>query len=179
VNGWGRSAYGDPCRECGFDWSTRADQAVTLVSDAPRSYAARLDAATGDERHPALAWPVTAYVCHVSDNLRIWAERLVGSARGHDQSCGGYDENALAEARGYRSISLPAALWSLGRAVEAWEDAVAETSTRGAVLVHPDRGGLTRDDVVVANAHDCFHHRWDIERSLDSGAIARPDGGSS
>ena len=36
----------------------------------------------------------------------------------------------------------------------------------GIVLIHPDRGELSLPDVVLANAHDGFHHQWDIDRSL-------------
>lgn len=168
MNPWGRELYGDPCRECGFDWDTSTDDGVALLAGVPASYAALLAEASGDERHPALSWSVTAYVCHVADNLSIWAERLIGSSRAGRVAIAGYDEHRLAEARGYESIDLAAAAWSLGRAVEAWQEAVAEHRDRseGVVLVHPERGPLALDDVVVANAHDALHHRWDIERSV-------------
>jgi hypothetical protein len=42
------------------------------------------------------------------------------------------------------------------------------------VLVHPERGPQLLVDVVRSNAHDAFHHQWDIQRALD-GAQA-PDG---
>jgi len=38
------------------------------------------------------------------------------------------------------------------------------------VLVHPERGEQTVLDVVGSNAHDAYHHRWDIERSLEADA---------
>jgi hypothetical protein len=79
---------------------------------------------------------------------------------------GGYDEMALAQARNYPSIPLSAALWSLGRSVDDWLDAVDRSGTTGVVLVHPERGGQTLAEVMGANAHDAEHHRWDIERSL-------------
>ncbi|MGH9079717.1 MAG: DinB family protein [Acidimicrobiales bacterium] len=166
MDGWGRRTYGDPCRGCGFDWEMTVPESVAVVSDIPREYAELLTDATGEERYPTLAWSASAYVCHVGDNLRIWAERLVGSVREGRVEVESYDEKALAEARGYGSIALVAAMWSLGRSVEAWVEAVGQGPRRGTVLVHPERGPLTLGDVVAANAHDAFHHGWDIERTL-------------
>jgi hypothetical protein len=109
---------------------------------------------------------VTAYVCHVGDNLRIWAERLAGITAGAPPEVGTYDEGALGEARGYETIPLPSALWSLTRSVADWGGAVEQSRPAGIVLVHPERGGQSLLDVVLSNAHDGFHHGWDIQRSL-------------
>ncbi len=166
MGSWGATVYGQPCRGCGFDWATTSDEARALVAGLPPSYVALLGPATGWERHPDLAWTVAEYVCHVADNLRIWAERLMGVARGGPARVGGYDETALAQARNYPSIPLAAALWSLGRSVTDWLDAVDRADSTGVVLIHPDRGGQTLAEVMASNAHDGVHHRWDIERSL-------------
>src|SRR6185369_3410867 len=72
---WGAALYGQPCRECGFDWSLSADDALHVVGEIADAFEVRLSEATGTERHPDLSWTPTAYVCHVTDNLRIWAER--------------------------------------------------------------------------------------------------------
>jgi hypothetical protein len=146
------------------------EEGVALVWDLPHVYEGLLTDATGDEQHPTLSWSVSAYICHVGDNLRIWAERLVGSARAGHMAVEPYDENQLAEARGYSSITLGSAMWSLSRSVEAWADAAGQCPRQGTVLVHPERGSLTLGDVVSANAHDAFHHGWDIERSLEAAA---------
>jgi DinB superfamily len=140
---------------------------VSIVADLPGSYAAVLARASGAERHRDLSWSVGAYVCHVADNLRIWAERLAGASSGSGGVVGPYDENLLAAARAYDTIPLVAAQWSLTRAVGDWLAAVADSPTRGVVLRHPERGDLTLSDVVRANAHDAAHHRWDIQRTLD------------
>ncbi len=137
-----------------------------MVVDLPATYGRALTGASGAERHPDLAWSVTAYVCHVGDNLRIWGERLAGIAAGAPPEVGAYDEAALAEARGYAMIPLPSALWSLTRSVADWVSAVGQSRPTGIILVHPERGGQSLHDVVVANAHDGFHHGWDIQRSL-------------
>ncbi len=78
--GFGPRFYGDPCRECGFPWSMPIDDAIGAVAALPGSYREVIDRASGEERSPDLGWSVTAYVCHVADNLRIWAERLTGIA---------------------------------------------------------------------------------------------------
>lgn len=163
---WGRALYGDPCHQCGFAWSTSPVQAIDLVAELPASYRATLAGASGLERHPDHAWPVVAYVCHVADNLRIWAERMIGAARGGTTHVSRYDENTLAETRSYAAIPLPAALWTLDRATADWLAAVDEAMAADVVLVHPDRGQQTVSDVIRSNAHDGHHHQWDIVRSL-------------
>lgn len=166
MNRWGPSVYGEPCRECGFAWSTPYGEAVRLVAGLPAAYRSALAGATGTERMPGLDWSVGAYVCHVGDNLRIWAERLMGVASGASPEVGGYDQAALAAARHYEQIPLGAARWSLERSVDDWLDAVGRWPREGTALIHPERGALTLVDVAAANAHDALHHEWDIRRIL-------------
>jgi hypothetical protein len=166
VSDWGPSTYGNPCRECGFDWTVSRGEVVALVADVPVSWASVLAGATGDERYPDVPWSVTEYVCHVGDNLRIWAERLMGVTDEGPLLVASYDENRLAEVRAYRSVPLRSATWSLGGAVKDWLGAVGQSRPGDAVLIHPDRGALTLDDVVLSNGHDALHHRWDIERAI-------------
>jgi uncharacterized damage-inducible protein DinB len=172
VSDWGPTLYGDPCRECGFEWTISSDSAIGLVGTMPRLYAqilANADA-DGSERDPELQWSVGAYVCHVGDNLRIWAERLEGVCRGASPVVAPYDESLLAAARSYAGVALEAALWSFERAAADWQLAVDDARSAGVVLIHPDRGEQSLDDVVRSNAHDAFHHRWDIQRSLRDSA---------
>jgi hypothetical protein len=172
VSDWGENLYGNPCHECGFGWAISRDEAIKSVVSTPRSYAQVLaDAdADGSERDPELTWSVGAYICHVGDNLRIWAERLEGVCRGASPMVASYDEGLLAVARAYEGIAIEAAMWSLERAVEEWKRAVEEDSAAGLVLVHPDRGQQSLLDVVRSNAHDAFHHQWDIERAIRAGS---------
>ena len=163
---WAVALYGDPCRGCGYRWTIGNGDAVIMVSEVPATFGRVLAGATGKERHPDLAWSASAYVSHVADNLRIWAERLAGVTAGAPPDVGGYDQDGLAEARGYQHIPLQAAQWSLSRSVAGWLQAVGQARTHGIVLIHPERGGQSLSDVVLANAHDAFHHRLDIERSL-------------
>jgi hypothetical protein len=166
MNEWGAGEYGDPCRDCGFPWSTSFEESVAIVVGLPEVYGRTLAGLSGTERHPDLGWSVTEYVLHVADNLRIWAERLMGVVAGGPEHVGAYDENELADARHYEAISVQAAMWSLTRAVGDWREAMAEADRAGAELVHPERGPQTAEQVAAATAHDAFHHYWDIKRSV-------------
>jgi len=166
VNDWGKSKYGDPCRECGFSWAMSPQAVIALVTDLPDSYSAMLRGADGSEQHPDLAWSVRAYVWHVADNLRIGAERLMGVVRGAPSRIPAYDENLLAKARRYEEMALEAALWSLTRSVRDWREAVKQADRKQVTLLHPERGVLTTAEAALFNAHDAFHHGWDIQRSL-------------
>jgi hypothetical protein len=168
VEQWGASLYGDPCRECGFGWGLTPEQAVAWVRAVPETFGARLAGATGREKHPDLAWTATAYVCHVTDNLRTWAERLAGAYLAGDLAVAGYDADLLSQARRYDEISLAGALWSLRWAVTAWTEAAETALAAGVVLRHATRGPQRAEDVARNNAHDARHHLWDIDRTLSS-----------
>jgi hypothetical protein len=142
-----------------------AGDARAVVNGMPSTMSAVLTGARGDEQHPDLGWNVTAYVLHVADNLRVWAERLAGIALGGPATIAPYDENELAAARNYGGISLRAALWSLRRGAGDWDDAFAMTAP-DMVMDHPERGPLDYADIARANAHDAAHHLWDVRRSL-------------
>jgi uncharacterized damage-inducible protein DinB len=149
---WSIATYGSPCRECGFSWSLTVEDAINLVADLPTEYRHTLDRSTGSERHPDLAWSAGAYVCHVADNLHIWTERLQGVVWGTTREVRPYDENRLAEVRGYDAIDLEAALRSLTRACDNWCVAVLEALGReeareSVTLIHPERGEQTLAEV--------------------------------
>jgi hypothetical protein len=103
----------------------------------------------------------------VADNLRIWAERLVGSAAG-TKTVGAYDDNLLATARAYSDVPLAAALWSIGRAREDWQAAVALVARQEIIVIHRQRGEMLLEDIARSVTHDAFHHAWDIPRSLEA-----------
>ena len=165
---WGRATYGDPCRSCGFRWTITLADAVAMVSATPAELTMVLAGTDGSQTHPDLTWPAVAYVCHVSDNLRIWAERLAALASGDPRPVAPYDPDLLAEARRYDEISLRGALWSLGHAARDWTDAVDLAHEVGVTLVHPDRGEQSLVDVVRSNAHDAAHHCCDIRRTIEA-----------
>lgn len=167
---WAGSVYGDPCRECSFAFSTGLEQSLAYLDTVPEEFSALLADAHGTERHPDLSWPVGSYVCHVADNVRIWAERLAGAATGESRVAA-YDQNLLAAARSYSDVPLAAALWSVGRARGDWQAAVAQVPHEGTVIVHRERGEMQLEDVARSVAHDAFHHAWDIRRSLDASRL--------
>ena len=172
---WSIATYGDPCRQCGYRWSLSLEEILDVMGDLPAGYRLVTARASGAERHPELAWSVTAYVCHVADNLRIWAERLQGALLGSTRAVRSYDDNLLAEARGYDGIDLQAALWSLTGAVGEWTATVLEARSRERsgpplALLHPERGEIRLVEVARANCHDAVHHRWDVQRVMDVGS---------
>jgi hypothetical protein len=99
MNAWGRDTYGHPCRECGYRWDLDPDDAAAVVADAVGSFREALGDGDGTARHPDLAWSAGEYVCHVVDNLRIWAERLAGATLGPARPVTVYDADLLATAR--------------------------------------------------------------------------------
>lgn len=164
---WGRDLYGDPCRECGYSWAIAASDARAQVAGLPDRLAVRLADARGDERHPDLTWSVAAYVAHVGDNLRIWAERVAGMTLGGPPTVSSYDEDELASARKYDDISLAGAMWSLQRSTRDWLEAL-DLAAPDLAMVHPEGGVMELDDIVTMTAHDALHHEWDIQRSLEA-----------
>src|ERR1700729_1770549 len=68
---WGPDRFGDPCRDCAFEWSLTSEQAIASVMGIPDSYEGVIGSADGSLCHPDLDWTVGAYVCHVADNLHI------------------------------------------------------------------------------------------------------------
>jgi hypothetical protein len=110
---------------------------------------------------------VGAYVCHVGDNLHIWAQWLAGAALAGEASVPGYEERLLGDARFYSRVPVGGALWQLRQATHPWYEAVTVARAHNVVLAHESRGPQSVDDVVRSNAHDAFHHGWDIRRILD------------
>jgi hypothetical protein len=162
MNDFLRARFGDPCDLCGFAWRA-TDDPDGLIAAAPQRYRNLTAGATGRECAADLTWSVTAYVAHAADNTHIWAERLAGAAFGALAPIAPYDEDALAEARSYNLIELPAALWSLQRAVGDWEAAYALS---GPGFVHPQQGELSPDHARAIVAHELHHHAFDVARSL-------------
>jgi len=167
MNEWGPQTYGDPCSGCGFSWKASPATIGSIIDTAAVEFESLVAGRTGSERMPSLAWSVGAYVWHAGDNLRIWAERLVGAASGGIHPVPGYDQDQLAEARGYDSMPVGAALWSLGRATGDWQEALPMIGERSDVAFeHPAMGSYTVADVTTQVGHDLFHHQDDVRRIL-------------
>jgi hypothetical protein len=162
MNEFLRVAYGDPCRECGFEWSAEPAICVAIVDDAPARFTSILAGRDGREAHPNLRWNATAYVVHVADVLRIWSDRIAAVVLGAADPVVPYDEDSLGDVRGYASLPLPGALWSLGRAVGDWQAAEELAESAVVRLAHPDQGSLLLDDVRRIMAHEIEHHVADL-----------------
>lgn len=173
-NIWWVEEYGDPCRECGFDWSQSAAAAIEQAEAVPGQFAAMLDGRAGDERFPHATWSAKAYVFHVADNLRIFAERLEGVAAGGSAALASYDQDELAAARRYEEMSVESALWSVRTAAAAWATASRHALAQQTEFLHEERGTLTAAEVARGPAHDAVHHGWDVARA--TGAVTRPAG---
>jgi hypothetical protein len=166
VDRWGAPLYGDPCRECGFAWTEGRDASISLMRSLPASIDEIVIGASGTERLPDLGWNVSGYIAHMTDNTRIWAERLIAVARGADAHVVPYDPDLLAESRHYNNVALQGATWSFRIAVENLLVAIDEADPAGVVMLHSQRGAMELSDVVASNAHDAYHHRWDLTRIL-------------
>ena len=78
----------------------------------------------------------------------------------------GYDPDDLALARRYETLPLAAALWSTGKAIDAWVSVLPAAVSEGIVLEHETRGTQRAEDVARNNCHDAQHHLWDISQIL-------------
>jgi hypothetical protein len=166
VDNWGAPLYGDPCRECGFTWAVGQAALISQMRNLPEAVDDLVRGANGAERVSDLGWNVSGYIAHMTDNTRIWAERLVAVARGADAHVVPYDPDLLAESRRYNEVALQGATWSFRIAIASWLAAVEEADRFGVVMLHSERGAMELFDVVASNAHDASHHLWDLQRIL-------------
>ena len=163
---WGPSTYGDPCRECGYDWQQSTEDSLASIGNIRQAFRLLIRPSDAGRFGSGLTWSAKAYVFHVADNFRIWAERLEAPASGGPARIATYGDNALAEARGYEAMRLELAWVALDWSVCEWLDAVRRAEHAEVRLEHPVRGTLTVDDVVATNCHDAVHHVWDVKRLM-------------
>ncbi len=155
---WGPELYGDPCRQCGFEWSISTEEAIGIVAGFSTRFTELLVENVGTLRHPELTWSAAAYVSHVADNLWIWAQRLSGARLSGVLEVPGYDQDLLAQARNYNEISTGAAIWALGTAAELWQESV--NAAGRACRAEPRHRGS--DD--HSRRHSCGIPRWQPSR---------------
>lgn len=166
---WGAALFGQPCGECGFDWSLSPDHAVAAIAEAPPRVEERIQAARGDERRAAGGWSVSEYVSHVSDNLRNWAERVQAARLAGVYEVAGYDPDELARVRGYGALPIQVAVWSLQISCDLWVPVMRAALEEKVVLHHATRGEQRAEDIARNNSHDLSHHLWDLDQILRSG----------
>ena len=162
-NGWWIEEWGNPCRECGFDWTQAPESVIAAVEALPDRFDALLAGHTGDETASDAPpgqpiWSAKAYVFHVADNLRIFAERLEGVFAGAPTTLAAYDQDDLAAARDYDAMSLQSALWSVRTATEMWVAAARESLIRPFTYQHAERGELNAAEITRGPGHDALHH---------------------
>jgi len=163
---WGAALFGDPCHECGFDWSIKPEDAVGWIAGLGSRLAESTTQANGSERDGKRSWSITEYVCHVGDNLRQWAERVQCARLSRQFEVAGYDPDILAEAREYAALSLAAAAWSTGLAAAAWANVLTAALDEEIELQHATRGAQRAEDIARNNCHDAYHHLWDVSEIL-------------
>lgn len=163
---WGPALFGQPCRECGFDWSLSPSEAVAAIADAPAEVARRIRKARGDERRASGGWSVSEYVSHVSDNLRNWAERVQAARLAGVPDAVGYDPDELARVRGYAALPVEVAVWSLQVSCDVWVPVMRAALHEKVVLDHATRGQQRAEDIARNNGHDLLHHLWDLDQIL-------------
>jgi hypothetical protein len=162
VNEYNRSRFGDPCRTCGFDWLTDSDTCRQIVGGAATRFRVLLSRRDGSEQDGGLEWNARAYVAHVADGMRIWAERVAAVALGAVGPIVTYDESVLGEVRGYQDLALQGGLWSLERASGDWQAAEALADGSDLLLDHPEQGSIALSEVRRIVAHDVEHHAFDL-----------------
>jgi hypothetical protein len=162
MNEFLRAAYGDPCRGCGYEWSLEPTACTEVVRNAPARFRALLVRQEGQKGCAGLYWNAAAYVVHVADVLRIWADRVAAAALGSSDPIVPYDEGRLGDIRGYAGLPLAGCLWSLQRAAGDWQAAESLAQSVGVTLDHPEQGRLSLDEVRQIMAHEIEHHAADV-----------------
>jgi hypothetical protein len=157
-----RSAYVDPRRGCGFEWSVEPTVCAEILSNAPARLRALVAGQEGQKGCGSLQWNAAAYFVHVADVLRIWSDRLAAAALGNSDLIVRYHEGRLGDVRGYPSLPLAGALWSLERAAGDWQVAEELAHSAGVTLDHPEQGPLSVNDVRRIMAHEVEHHAADL-----------------
>jgi len=170
-NAWWIEEWGNPCRECGFDWTQSPESVIAAVAELPAKFDALLAGCTGDEmssdeRPDQPIWSAKAYVFHVADNLHIFAERLEGVFAGGPTTLAAYDQDELAAARNYDAMSLQSALWSVRSATATWVAAARASLTQPFTYQHAERGELTAAELTRGPGHDALHHYHDVTRAV-------------
>ena len=148
---WGPDRFGDPCRECAFEWSLTTEQAIASVMATPDSYAraSGRPMARSATRTSTGPWARTSATSPITCHLGPVARR--GGAAG-EASVPGYEERLLGDARFYERVPVGGALWQLRQATHPWHEAVSVALAHDVVLAHESRGPQSVNDVVRSNA---------------------------
>ena len=153
------------CEGCGFVWDVPIPEAIDLVRHAPARISELFADGPGVRSEDRAGWSPTAYLWHLIDVLRFGAERLLTIALDPGNGVPSWDQEAMAENRGYEQLSHVVGLRVLAGTADGWV-AAAEAAPQDGSVAHPERGSLTTPDAIRRNAHEAVHHGLDIQRGL-------------
>ncbi len=144
---WGAQLFGDPCRDCGFDWSITAPLALAFIEQMPlrdRPSPCNAPATSGLPPPPGVFQGTCATL---PTTLEFWPSGLQGTFRSNDREISGHDPDDLATARRYESIPLSSALWSLEISCNAWVETLKSALNQQVELRHSFRGLQRAEDI--------------------------------
>jgi hypothetical protein len=153
------------CAECGFSWECDAPTALSIIDAAADRFEDLLPGDAADAPVAAERWSPSAYVWHVGDLVRAWAERLHSLGVAPTTPWAGFDPDELAHARHYEALPPTTAAWALARAAEALHHSLDELDPDLA-FEHPEWGQGTVTDALRWLAHEVEHHDLDVRRGL-------------
>jgi hypothetical protein len=163
------SAVPQSCPTCGYRWSIDETDALALIEAGPDRYDAILAGKDGMRHQPDGSWNATAYLWHLTDLMRSWAERWVQIREAPGSRLVGFDPDVLAEARGYRSLPTHPGLWALRSSVDTFIE-VTSMITPETSFEHGDWGTGDVADALRWLGHEIHHHVGDVvarARTLD------------
>ncbi|MGB5188252.1 MAG: hypothetical protein WBO84_14120 [Acidimicrobiia bacterium] len=155
---------GDPpkvCLACGYSWSIDAGDALSVILSSPDRFEVALAGKNGMKSQADGSWNATAYLWHLTDLARSWAERWVQISETPGSRLVGWDPDELAEVRGYRSLPTSAGLWALRSAVETFVEVTA-TVAFDTPFEHGDWGMGDVADGLRWLGHEFHHHERDV-----------------
>lgn len=150
------------CPTCGWDWSTSAEDALETIAVAPGRYGELLEGRDGMAPAADGGWNATAYLWHLTDLSRSWAERWVQLRAMPGSLLAGWDPDVLADARNYRELPTAAAEWAVQEAVSSF---IAQCDSVGpsATFEHGDWGRGSVADAILWLGHEFVHHQLDVD----------------
>ncbi|TFD50742.1 hypothetical protein E3T43_18080 [Cryobacterium sp. Hh7] len=137
---------------------------LTSIGSYPDAMDQQARSLHGPWRLNPQSWSVTEYVCHVSDSLRTWAERMIGVVVTGTTDVDSFSPDELATARRYGASTLTGALWGLRKASQEWVEAFSSVRDPHSILIHRVRGPQSILEIARGNEHDALHHLWDLSR---------------
>lgn len=149
------------CPACGFDWSIDPGSALTLIESTPDGLQAALAGKDGMKQPADGSWNATAYLWHLTDLARSWAERWVQICEMPGSRLVGWDPDELAEVRRYTTLPTSPALWAVRSAVETFVEVTALV-TMDTPFEHGDWGRGNVADGLRWLGHEFHHHTQDV-----------------